>query len=700
MTGASLTPAVWSFGLALLMLGGFSVYLALGWRGGVRGSVLIVLVLGSALWAVAGLAYAIWESEALWTAWRLSDLLRSAGWSAFMILLLRGGVPGESTSSQSRALSLLACVVVGAAALELGFPVAPLLAAPVAATDSHLTYAASLGLAVVGLVAVEQVIRNAPSSSRWGLRPLCIGLGGMYAFDLFVYADALLFGRLDPAEWSARGAVMACVVPFIGISVARSQDWTVDISLSPRIVFHSAALAGSGLYLLVVAAVGYYIRDFGGSWGAALQVALLFATAILLCVLLTSGTLRSKLRVFLHKHFFRHRYDYRAEWLRFTNLLAIGDGRLNVHERVVVALADLVESPAGAIWVKRDRGFEQAARWNAPTIHAEPCDMPLGVFLRRTGSVIDLHERAQDPTHYPDLQLPEGLAGWADAWLVIPLLAADDLVGFVVLANPRVKVDVNWEVRDLLKTAGRQAASYVGQIAASEALLDAGKFAAFNRMSAFVVHDLKNLVAQLALMLKNAERHRADPEFQRDMLDTVKHVVDRMNRLLVQLRIGTAPVENPMSVNLVNIVDRVCRSRSMQRTGLTIEAEAGVRALGHEERLEHVIGHLVQNAVDATQPDGLIRVRVGASDQHAVLEIADDGVGMTSEFVRERLFKPFETTKRNGMGIGAYESYQYVAGLGGRIEVDSRPSGGTRVRVLLPRGGTVTATASEARAAV
>jgi putative PEP-CTERM system histidine kinase len=474
----------------------------------------------------------------------------------------------------------------------------------------------------------------------------------------------------------------------------------VDISLSPRIVFHSAALAGSGLYLLVVAAVGYYIRDFGGSWGAALQVALLFATAILLCVLLTSGTLRSKLRVFLHKHFFRHRYDYRAEWLRFTNLLAIGDGRLNVHERVVVALADLVESPAGAIWVKRDRGFEQAARWNAPTIHAEPCDMPLGVFLRRTGSVIDLHERAQDPTHYPDLQLPEGLAGWADAWLVIPLLAADDLVGFVVLANPRVKVDVNWEVRDLLKTAGRQAASYVGQIAASEALLDAGKFTAFNKMSAFVVHDLKNLVAQLALILKNAERHRADPEFQRDMLDTVKHVVDRMNRLLVQLRIGTAPVENPMSVNLVNIVDRVCRSRSMQRTGLTIEAEAGVRALGHEERLEHVIGHLVQNAVDATQPDGLIRVRVGASDQHAVLEIADDGVGMTSDFVRQRLFKPFQTTKRNGMGIGAYESYQYVAGLGGRIEVESRPNGGTRVRVLLPRGGTVTATASEARVAV
>jgi putative PEP-CTERM system histidine kinase len=696
VTGAPLTPAVWSFGLALFVLGGFSVYLALGWRGGIRGSVLIAAVLVSALWAGAGLAFAIWEAEALWTAWRLSDLLRSAGWTAFMILLLGGGAPGRATRSQSRTLALLACVAVGTATLELVFPVPLLRAAPAAAADLHLAYAASLGLAVIGMVVVEQVIRNAPRSSHWGLRPLCIGLGGMYAFDLFVYADALLFRQLDPAEWSARGAVMACVIPFIGVSVARTNDWTVDILVSPRIVFHSAALLGSGLYLLVVAAVGYYVRDFGGSWGAALQVALLFATAVLLCVLVTSGTLRSKLRVFLHKHFFRHRYDYRAEWLRFTSLLAIGDGRSSVHERVVVALADLVESPGGAIWVRRDREFEQAACWNAPTIHAGPCDTSFGRFLR-TGWVIDLHERAQAPARYPALELPQGLAGWADAWLVVPLLAGDDLVGFVVLANPRVRVDVNWEVRDLLKTAGRQAASYVGQIAASEALLDAGKFTAFNRMSAFVIHDLKNLVAQLALSMKNAERHRADPEFQRDMLDTVKHVVDRMNRLLAQLRLGTAPVDNPMSVNLVQVVDRVCRSRSMRRAGIDVAAEGDVRALGHGERLERVIGHLVQNAVDATQVDGLIRVHVYASDQHAVLEIVDDGVGMTSEFVQRRLFKPFQTTKRDGMGIGAYESYQYVTGLGGRIEVESCPNGGTRVRVFLPRGDTAKATAGEAR---
>jgi putative PEP-CTERM system histidine kinase len=696
---AHFSPSLWSFGLALLVLGGFAVHLALGWRGGVRASALLAVVVLSVLWTAAGLAFAIWESDILWTVWRLTDLLRSAGWTAFLLLLPHGAGGGDAAQSRSRRLMLLACVAVGAIALEFVFPGRPPHADSAGTTGPHLGYAASLGLAVVGLVAVEQLLRNTPASLRWGLKPLCIGLGGMYAFDLFVYADALLFGHLDQATWSARGAIMACVIPFVGVATARNREWTIDIAVSRQIVFHSTALLGSGSYLLVVAAAGYYVRYFGGSWGATVQVALLFAASLLLGVLLMSGTLRSKLRVFLGKHFFRYRYDYREEWLRVTNLLAAGDFRSSVHERAVVALADLVESPGGAVWLKRDRGFQQVGRWNAPAIHElETCDAPLPLFLRRTGWVIDLSEHVGDPTRYPELQVPAWLAGWPDAWLVVPLLAADDLPGFVVLANPRVRVDLNWEVRDLLKTAGRQAASYLGQVAATEALLDAEKFAAFNRMSAFVVHDLKNLVAQLALILKNAERHRANPEFQRDMLDTVKHAVERMSRLLIQLRVGTSPVQNPMSVDLVGVAERVCQSKSPQRPGLAVEADARVRALGHEERLEQVIGHLLQNAIDASESDGEIRVRIHETDQHAVLEIADHGVGMPPEFIQQRLFRPFQTTKRDGMGIGAYESYQYVAGLGGQITVESRLNEGTRVRVLLPRGE-ATQAASEVREA-
>jgi signal transduction histidine kinase len=170
------------------------------------------------------------------------------------------------------------------------------------------------------------------------------------------------------------------------------------------------------------------------------------------------------------------------------------------------------------------------------------------------------------------------------------------------------------------------------------------------------------------------------------MLETVANVVTRMNNLMLQLRMGTTPVENARPLDLEPIVRRVCAAKSSRPGAIDLELAPGVTALGHEDRLEHVIGHLVQNALDATAGGGLVRVATAREDRYAAVEVADTGAGMSAEFVRERLFKPFETTKPAGMGIGVYESQQYVTGLGGRILVDSREGSGTRVRVLLPRG--------------
>jgi putative PEP-CTERM system histidine kinase len=255
-----------------------------------------------------------------------------------------------------------------------------------------------------------------------------------------------------------------------------------------------------------------------------------------------------------------------------------------------------------------------------------------------------------------------------------------------VLVTARASIKMDWEVLDLLKTAGSQAASYLGQIQATEALLEARKFDAFNRMSAFVVHDLKNLVAQLSLLLRNAERHRNNPEFQRDMLLTVVNVVERMNKLMLQLRTGATPVEKPHPVNLEKVIRGVCAAKSEQNTSIEVDLTSGISAIGHADQLEHVIGHLVQNALDATSGRGKVVVRSRRENDTAVIEVTDSGVGMTPEFIRDRLFRPFQTTKETGMGVGVYESSQYVTGLGGQILIDSTPDVGTRVRVVLPLG--------------
>ena len=257
-------------------------------------------------------------------------------------------------------------------------------------------------------------------------------------------------------------------------------------------------------------------------------------------------------------------------------------------------------------------------------------------------------------------------------------------MGFMILATPRVKIDVNWEVLDLLKTAARQTGSFLGQIRSSEALLEARKLDAFNKMTAFVVHDLKNLVAQLSLLLKNAERHRQNPRFQEDMLSTIAHVAERMNKLLLQLSTSARGEENLRPVNLGNLVTRVVDAKTNESGDIGLETSGHVVALGHEQRFERVIGHLVQNAIDATSDRGAVVVYVFAKDETAFVEITDTGCGMSEEFVREKLFRAFQTTKQTGMGIGAYETAQYMKEIGGRIEVDSTPGAGTRIRVILP----------------
>jgi putative PEP-CTERM system histidine kinase len=547
-------------------------------------------------------------------------------------------------------------------------------------------FALRLGLAVFGLALTEQLYRRSHAQARWAIRPLCISLAATFGYDLYFHADATLFGRLDADIFVARGLALALLIPFFAIATARNAGWTIEMHLSRGAVLHSTALLVSGAFLLALAGAGYMVRYFGGDWGRALQIELIFAGLLFAMVVALSGRFRARLRVFVSKHFFSYRYDYRQEWLRFTRTLSTDESSPNVQSRTIAALADLVESPAGELWLREeDRGYVPAARWNMPaTAGVEPVSGSLPSFLARTGWVVDLTEYAANPARYGELVLPGWLSSMSSAWLVVPLQAGSDLIGFVVLGKPRAPIEVDWEVRDLLKTASRQAAGYLEQIRATSALLEARKFDAFNRMSAFVVHDLKNLVAQLSLMLKNAERHRDNPEFQRDMLTTVEHVVGRMNALMLQLRTGTTPVEKPRQIDLAPVVERVCAAK---RGARPIDLElASVHAIGHEDRLEHVIGHLVQNALDATPDGGRIAVRLREDGRHAVVEVQDTGKGMSPEFVRERLFKPFETTKSTGMGIGVYESAQYVRSLGGEIQVESVSEAGTRVRVLLPRG--------------
>ena len=680
--------AAWSYGLAGCIYAVFALYLATGWRTGLRSRALFIAVVLCAIWGMTGLAFALTGQRIILAGSLLADIFRFGGWFLFLLVLLKPESSGAAGilgwPARLRGLCVVAAVLflVGVIAQIMGA-----LGFDSVFDPQRLSLFDSLAMTVFVLVLLEQLFRNVSPDWRWSIKPLCIGLGGAVLFDLYLYSDALLFNRIDADAFSIRGFVHALVVPLVAISTVRSKDWKTRLVLSQRAALQSATLVAVGVYLLFMAAAGYYVRYFGGDWGRAFQLALLFAALLLLGMLSLSGSMRAKFRVLVGKHFFSYRYDYREEWLRFTTTLSSQDGFSEMGQYVVKGLADMVESPAGALWLKDPTGrfFAQSACWNSPVSSAtEDADSTLCQFLIDSGWIINLEEYRSLPRRYDRLDLPAWLVEVPNAWLVVPLATGGEMIGFVVLATARTKIDVNWEVNDLLKTAGRQAGAFLGQMQATEALLEVRKFDAFNRMSAFVVHDLKNIVAQLSLMLKNAERHRDNPEFQKDMQMTVEHSVERMRQLMMQLREGATPVDSPRGIELGDVIRRIQTAKESQGREVDVDLIEKVTAKGHEDRIELVIGHLVQNALDATEKGGRVWVRLERQGMNAMIKVGDTGHGMTPEFLRERLFKPFQTTKPAGMGIGAYESFQYVHELGGKVLVDSTVNVGTEVCLLLP----------------
>jgi len=684
MTELLLDPAGAGFLVAFVLHAGFGLHLLSRSQrsSDARAHWAFIAAVGiTCAWAAASLADLVFRHSALPLLAATLDLLRYGAWFAFLLLVIRPTRPGRS--GELRALPAVAAALLAFGALAM------LLSALAGDSGSgpRLVQFAALGLPLMGLLLVEQLFRNLGEDARWNAKPLCLGLAVVFAFDLYIASEAVLFGSYDRDALSVRGAVQSLALPLLVLASRRHANWVAKLQVSRSAAFYSATLLLAGLYLLFIAGVGYYVRVFGGGWGRALQLGLLVAAAIVLLLLMFSGSLRSKLRVFLGKNFFRYRYDYREEWLRFTATLSAGASPQEMGALAVRGLAQMVESPGGMLWARLpgEADLVATSRWNMPELALRLApDGPLVRFLMESQWIVDLKELREHPERYPGLVVPTELLECEPAWVVVPLIVRDALTGLAVLARPRTPLALDWEVRDLLKTASRQAAVFLDQMQATEALLEARKFEAFNRMSAFVVHDLKNIVTQLTLMVKNAKRLHDNPEFQRDMMITVESSLEKMRQLMLQLREGEKPTGTLLGVDLGAVAQRISRVAEQRGRRLDLEVKERVATRGHEDRMERVLGHIVQNAFDATPADGRVWLRLSRESGRARVEVGDTGQGMTREFIETRLFRPFHTTKQGGMGIGTYESWQYVRELGGGITVDSEPGRGTLITVDLP----------------
>jgi putative PEP-CTERM system histidine kinase len=673
-----------SYGAAALGFFVLTMLLLAAWRGRASGTRLILATAGSSIWATVFAYHGGWGGVPAPLLVAI-ELMRTGLW----LFVLEGLI---ASAPVGRYLARSAILVASAGA-AFGLALLALHRSTFAGLDPlTLLVWGGIALPVVGLVVLEQIYRNADGTGQRALRPLVLGLGGILVFDLFMYSESSLVHAISAEAWGARGFIDALCLPMLAIAANRNPSWSLEVFVSRQVVFYTTTFTAVGLYLLGVSAGGYLLALLGGAYGEFFEL-LFFAGAILLLLVLAgSGALRARLRVFLSKHFYRNKYDYRVEWLRFVLALeSAAEGR-DRRQSMVRAVAQILGSHAGTLWIRDDDGkrLVAVAQWSEhadarPPFAALEADSDFIRYVADRQWVVELPEYRRNPAAYGNFALPDSLAAPHDLVLFVPLMHGGELVGLLGLTAPDAPFSMSYEDRDLLKTVGRHIGMNIAQLETDRRLAEARQFEAYNRLTAFLMHDLKNLVAQLSLVVANAERHKHNPEFVDDAIDTIRHSTDRITRLIEQLHRGELrSVERRVLVRAV--LERALERLAGRRPTATLESTADdaiVRA--DPERLAMSIEHLVRNAQDATPQDGAVSVRLSCDGGRVRVQVADTGSGMTPEFVRTRLFRPFDSTKgAKGMGIGAYQVREYVRDAGGDVAVSSSAGAGTVFSIALP----------------
>jgi putative PEP-CTERM system histidine kinase len=539
------------------------------------------------------------------------------------------------------------------------------------------------------LVLVHNLYGQAAPASRSNIRFAMLGLALLWAYDLNLYTLAYLDRSGASALFDWRGLAVALTGPLFALGATREEGWR--IRLSRAATFQSLSLLAICGYFAVMAILATALRGSGQDWLGILLVAVLTVMTLAAMILLPSPRARSWAKVVVAKHLFEHRYDYRTEWLRFTATLGhSGPGAPPLGERILKALADILDAPGGLLLERDDAGaLITAAGWNwhgrTPPAAEIEASADFWAEVERGGRILDLDAYRHGVGSPADLalSLPDWLVADHRLWAGIPLIHHDRLVGIILLGAPEYRRPLDWEDYDLMRTAGRQAASSLAEAHGQDALSNAQRFEEFNRRFAFILHDIKNLVSQLSLLSRNAERHADNAEFRADMIATLKSSVGKMNDLLARLSPQASqrvqrPEAQPVRPILSAAIAAKRRSHDVRLLG-----DASLWAIADAGALEDAVGHLLQNAIEASDPKQPVTVRVASRGGKVEITITDKGCGMDGDFVRNRLFQPFASTKDGGFGIGSFEARSLVTAMGGRVSVDSRPGQGTSFTILL-----------------
>jgi putative PEP-CTERM system histidine kinase len=530
------------------------------------------------------------------------------------------------------------------------------------------------------LYGLEPSLRNSQGSVRWQLKYLALGLGGIFAVRFYLLSQALLFHVLARQSLLIETGALIIGELFVAIGLLRSGALRTDLTVSRHFVYRSTVVGLCGLYLFLAGAAGWLLNAIGIPEAALLGTMVVFVAVMGLAALALSESLRWRFKRYISTHFYADKYDYRQQWRTFT---------ANLTARVTLdgLATQLLRSVTQTVGARKAALYLADETDGALRFHSVLNAGPLPKTLEVTPDDFLTGQKASEARHVTalgngraEVLLTAGLV------LAVPLPTQGRLVGVLLVGAEQTGAPYTQEDLDLLTTLGEQAASATATVQLSERLAQARAFEAFNRLSSFIIHDLKNSVSALSMLTQNAPKHFDDPKFRSGALGTLTRTVERMQKLVRRLSTRQPATELEFeSLPLAELARDTVASMSMgPAVHLTLALDSACCVRGDSDAIQRVIQNLITNAVEATDGEGTVTVRVCRQDGMVACAVTDTGCGMTDEFVRTSLFVPFQTTKKGGWGIGLYQAREIMTAHAGRIEVSSREGHGTTVTLLFP----------------
>jgi len=543
------------------------------------------------------------------------------------------------------------------------------------------------------LMNLEQTLRHSIGRKRWQIKFMIIGLGALFGVQIYNSSLAILYNEVGTDGMALNAGVLILASALMAVSVSRDREMKVDIYLSHAFLYNSLTIILIGIYFIGVGLLAWIARVWLGSQSLPITAFLLFAAIMGLGSILLSGNLQLKRKRLVSRLFDRPLYDYRQIWSQFTETTSSLSSTKDLGTSVVTMISDTLHCLSVSLWMvdegrdalvfcaSTDLTEEQAKRMRI----AGPSGSELITALWDQDMPVDFPHAVDDWAADFRKGHEEALVE-AGVDYAAPLRAAHRLVGVLTLRRRNSKEPLNAEDHELLKTIADQAASSLLNLRLAEQLHRAKALEALQMMSAFFMHDLKNLGSKLSLVTQNLPVHFENPEFRKDAIQSVEQSVAKINTMCSRLSLLSERLEvHPRKTSLDQLVKDALK-------GLDGMLRVPVQCtLGHVtdlhidgEQMQKVIGNLLLNANEAVSGAGRIEISTSRDDGWANIAVSDTGCGMSREFVDTRLFRPFQTTKQKGMGIGLFHCKTIVEAHGGRIEVESEEGKGTTFRVLLP----------------